>query len=301
MCCRHSWPVTLGSCGLGEVSLELSLVVRHGRTMSATQVTPPRLNLNLDNMEITTWGVELALKPIIRSISSLMNTNRKPKRKKGCSKRSRSLVMGVEMATANFVEKGEIIAQENRETEQDILRIVADIRAQGKCLVVCSKEFTLEPCSNVNRGKVVRAAQDLLSSVTRLLVLADMLDVRQLLVKVGEARTELDRMKTVDSQHKLMDWMRRLEISLGVLSHQAGLRQQELKDKQLRDQLGAARAVLRKKSALLFTSCNVSVRYPAIQSAAHNRDNIHRSVIYQAVSSLNFPLVRSSALTRSIN
>ena len=49
-----------------------------------------------------------------------------------------------------------------------------------------------------------------------------------------------------------------------------------MKDKRLREQLGAARAVLRRQSALLLTSCNVSVRYPDIDLARLNRDNIHR-------------------------
>ena len=243
------------------------------------QIVPPRIAWNLDNDQIKTWGVEMALKPIIRTISSLMNTDRKPKKRKGCSKRSRSLVMAVEVATANFVEKGEMIAQENLEARKDILAIVEDVRGDGRSLVISSREFAGDPCSTVKRGRVVKAAQDLMTSVTRLLILADMLDVHQLMIKVSLARSELGQMKKVGSQQQLMDWMRRLESSLRVLSYHAGLRQRELKERRLREELGAARAVLMRQSDLLLTSCNVSVRYPDLEMASSNRDKIHRSVV----------------------
>ena len=47
-----------------------------------------------------------------------------------------------------------------------------------------SQEFAEEPCSSMKRGAMVRAARALLSSVTRLLILADMVDVHLLLKKL---------------------------------------------------------------------------------------------------------------------
>ena len=117
---------------------------------------------------------------------------------------------------------------------------------------------------------MVRAAQTLVSSLTSLLILADMLDVHLLMMKVEAARQELERMREVVSQQDLMEWMRRLEAALAVL------RQRELKDSGLRSSLGAARSVLRRQTALLVTSCNVSVRYPDLVTARHNRDSLHR-------------------------
>ena len=121
-----------------------SQIVEHNGPPSTGQA---RLNYSMDSLNIKTWGVELAIKPIIRTITSLMNTERKPRRKKGCSKRSRSLVLAVEVATANFVEKGEIIAEENSEAKHDILTIVEDIRGHGHTLVLSAREFALDPCS----------------------------------------------------------------------------------------------------------------------------------------------------------
>ena len=44
-----------------------------------------------------------------------------------------------------------------------------------------SEEFAVDPCSSMKRGAMVRAARALLSAVTRLLILADMVDVHLLL------------------------------------------------------------------------------------------------------------------------
>ena len=46
---------------------------------------------------------------------------------------------------------------------------------------VAAREFADDPCSSMKRGNMVRAARNLLSAVTRLLILADMVDVHLLL------------------------------------------------------------------------------------------------------------------------
>ena len=46
---------------------------------------------------------------------------------------------------------------------------------------VASGEFASDPCSSMKRGAMVRAARALLSSVTRLLIIADMVDVHLML------------------------------------------------------------------------------------------------------------------------
>lgn len=53
--------------------------------------------------------------------------------------------------------------------------------AQGDTMSRAAREFAEDPCSSVKRGNMVRAARNLLSAVTRLLILADMVDVHRLL------------------------------------------------------------------------------------------------------------------------
>lgn len=51
-----------------------------------------------------------------------------------------------------------------------------------------AREFSEDPCSSVKRGNMVRAARNLLSAVTRLLILADMVDVHLLLKSLKVVR-----------------------------------------------------------------------------------------------------------------
>ena len=51
----------------------------------------------------------------------------------------------------------------------------------GDQMKAASQEFADDPCSSMKRGAMVRAARALLSSVARLLIVADMVDVHLLL------------------------------------------------------------------------------------------------------------------------
>lgn len=54
-----------------------------------------------------------------------------------------------------------------------------------------AREFAEDPCSSVKRGNMVRAARNLLSAITRLLILADMVDVHRLLKSLQVVSTVL--------------------------------------------------------------------------------------------------------------
>ena len=53
--------------------------------------------------------------------------------------------------------------------------------SSGETMSLAAREFADDPCSSVKRGNMVRSARNLLSAVTRLLILADMVDVHRLL------------------------------------------------------------------------------------------------------------------------
>ena len=53
-------------------------------------------------------------------------------------------------------------------------------------------------------GNMVRASRNLLSSVTRLLIMADMIDVHLLMKKLRRVEDDLEYLKTVSSQVTLI-------------------------------------------------------------------------------------------------
>ena len=67
-------------------------------------------------------------------------------------------------------------------------------------------------------------------------------------------------------------------ITCFILHVQAAKRQYELKDPAMRDNLAAARAVLKKHSMMLLTASKAYVRHPELAAAKANRDFVLRQV-----------------------
>ena len=140
-----------------------------------------------------------------------------------------------------------------------------------------SREFAEDPCSSVKRGAMVKAARNLLSAVTRLLILADMVDVDRLLRSLSGVQEELEKLRNCNHAD-LADTFRRFGSKTAHLISEAARRQAELKDARMRDDLAAARAVLKKNSMMLLTASKVLVRHPDLGAARENRDLILRQV-----------------------
>ncbi|CAG7819895.1 unnamed protein product [Allacma fusca] len=238
------------------------------------------------NLEIRTRSVELTLEPLVMQVTTLVNTKGPSKKKKGRSKRAHVLVAAVEKATENFIEKGEQIAHENPDIKQEMLAAVDEVRKTGEAMSLAAREFADDPCSSLKRGNMVRAARNLLSAVTRLLILADMVDVHLLLKSLRVVEDDLEKLKNASSQGELMDSIRAFGRNAAELMQAAAKRQQELKDPQLRDDLAAARALLKKHSTMLLTASKVYVRHPELAAAKANRDFVFRQVC-EAVNTIS--------------
>ncbi|XP_060576597.1 catenin alpha-like [Ruditapes philippinarum] len=232
------------------------------------------LNIKWDpkNLEIRTKSVEKTLEPLVTQVTTLVNQKGPSNKKKGRSKKGHVLAAAVQKATLNFVEKGEEIARENPDVKEDMLAAVDEVRKTGEAMGQASEEFAADPCSSMKRGAMVRAARALLSAVTRLLILADMVDVHLLLKSLRVVENDLDRIRNASSQQELMDSFKEFGKSVVELSERAAQRQADLKDPRRRDDLAASRATLKKSSMMLLTASKAYVRHPELAAARANRD-----------------------------
>jgi len=76
---------------------------------------------------------------------------------------------------------------------------------------------------------------------------------------------DLEKVRNASSQPELLESIRSFGRNAAELIAQAAKRQQELKDGQLRDDLAAARAVLKKHSTMLLTASKVNDSSKLIQ------------------------------------
>ncbi|XP_050544678.1 catenin alpha isoform X1 [Daktulosphaira vitifoliae] len=247
---------------------------------------PITLKWDPKNLEIRTMSVEKTLEPLVLQVTTLVNTKGTSRKKKGRSKRAHVLVAAVEKATENFIEVGEQIAYENPDIKQEMLAAVEEVRKTGDAMSIAAREFAEDPCASAKRSNMVRAARNLLSAVTRLLILADMVDVHLLLKSLRVVEDDLEKVKNASSQAELLDNIKVFGKSASELMSQAAKRQQELKDPQLRDDLAAARAILKKHSTMLLTASKVYVRHPELAAAKANRDFVLKQVC-EAVNTIS--------------
>ncbi|KAK3931570.1 Catenin alpha [Frankliniella fusca] len=255
-------------------------------TMTADQFGTITVKWDPKNLEIRTMSVEKTLEPLVLQVTTLVNTKGPSKKKKGRSKRALVLVAAVEKATENFIERGEMIAYENPDIKSEMLSAVEEVRKTGAAMSLAAREFADDPCSSLKRGNMVRAARNLLSAVTRLLILADMVDVHLLLKSLRVVEDDLEKVKNASSQKELVENITAFGRNASELMNQAAKRQQELKDPQLRDDLAAARAVLKKHSTMLLTASKVYVRHPELAAAKANRDYVFKQVC-EAVTTIS--------------
>ncbi|RWS14752.1 alpha-catenin-like protein [Dinothrombium tinctorium] len=251
-------------------------------------VVNSQLNMKWDpkHLEIKTRTVEKTLEPLVMQVTTLVNTKGPSKKKKGRSKRAHILVAAVEKATENFIIKGEEIANENPDIKPEMIAAVDEVKKTGEAMSKAAREFAEDPCSSSKRGNMVRAARNLLSAVTRLLILADMVDVHLLLKSLQVVEDDINSLRTAESQPQLLESFKRFGKNTADLINQAAKRQAELKDPRLRDDLAAARAVLKKNTMMLLTASKVYVRHPELSAARENRDFIFKQVC-EAVSTIS--------------
>ncbi|XP_061194610.1 catenin alpha-2-like isoform X4 [Saccostrea echinata] len=231
------------------------------------------------NLEIRTMSVEKTLEPLVTQVTTLVNQKSPSNKKKGRSKKAHVLSAAVQKATENFIARGEEIANENPDIRPDMMAAVDEVRKTGEVMRDASTEFAAEPCSLSKRGAMVRAARALLSAVTRLLILADMVDVHLLLKSLRMVEGDLDRVRNATSQQELMSSFKDLGESLVDLAQRAAQRQNDLKDPRRRDDLAAARAVLKKNSMMLLTTSKAYVRHPELAPAKSNRDYAYQQLV----------------------
>ncbi|XP_026830454.1 alpha-catulin-like [Ooceraea biroi] len=128
--------------------------------------------------------------------------------------------------------------------------------------------------SLADRGSVVRAARCLLGSVTKVLLLADIVVVNQLLHAKDKVARSLGRLESVSNFTEFVKAFSQFGGEMVELAHLTGDRQNDLKDERRRAQMAAARQVLERSTMMLLTSSKTCLRHPECPSAKENRDTV---------------------------
>ncbi|PAA91286.1 hypothetical protein BOX15_Mlig012233g1, partial [Macrostomum lignano] len=256
-----------------EALIQAAKMTMQSRTSTITSTTTSgHLKWDPKNLEIRTKSVERTLEPLVTQVTTLINFRAPSNRRKGRSKRAMVLVAAVQQATEDFIRKGQEIADENPDVRAEMLTAIEDVRRTGDDMYAASSEFAGEPCSASRRATMVRAARALLSAVTRLLILADMVDVYLLLRSLRIVETDLEHLRETSNQSDLTRCFESYGDHTVELNERACRRQVDLIDPRRRDEIAAARATLMRINPMLLTASKVYIRHPDLGSAVENRD-----------------------------
>ncbi|XP_064646308.1 alpha-catulin-like isoform X1 [Lineus longissimus] len=127
---------------------------------------------------------------------------------------------------------------------------------------------------------MVRAARILLSAVTKVLLLADRVVVKQLLIAKEKVAKSLNLIERVATFTDFVKAFSQFGNEMVDLAHLTGDRQNDLKSDKQRAEMGAARAVLEKNTVMLLTSCKCQLRHPECEAAKRNRDSVFTQMRY---------------------
>ncbi|XP_051474507.1 catenin alpha-3 isoform X5 [Apus apus] len=241
----------------------------------STKVPGIKLKIDPRDLQIQTFTVEKLLEPLIIQVTTLVNCPQNPSsKKKGRSKRACVLLASVEEATGNLLDKGEKIAKEAVVFKEQLHAALADVKKEGQALKVSAEAFTSDPCYLPKREAVVQAARALLTAVTRLLILADMVDVAYLLEHLTVVQRTFESLRNVSSKSDLQKTYQKFQKDLENLDYLAHKRQQDLKSSNQRDEIAAARASLKENSSLLHSICSACLEHSDVASLTASKDSI---------------------------
>nr|XP_056705322.1 catenin alpha-3 [Euleptes europaea] len=237
----------------------------------------PHMKMKIDpqHLEIQTHTLEKLLEPLIIQVTTLVNCPQNPSnKKKGRSKRACVILASVEDATWNLLDKGEKIAKDSPILTEELNAALHDVRKESEALKVTAKKFTDDPCYLPKREAVVQAARALLAAVTRLLILADMIDVSYLLQHLTTVQRTFLSLQNVSSKSELQRTYKNLQKELEKLDQLAYKRQQDLKSNYQRDDIAAARASLKENSSLLHSICSACLEHLDVTSLVASKDSV---------------------------
>ncbi|XP_074940577.1 alpha-catulin isoform X2 [Phalacrocorax aristotelis] len=235
-------------------------------------------------LEIRTRSVEQTLVPLVSQITTLINHKDKPKRSDKTLQAIQRVGQAVNLAVGRFVTVGEAIANENHELKEEMSVACIEARRAGETIAQLTDVASLDhPESDshitifTDKTGVVKAARLLLSSVTKVLVLADRIVIKQIITSRNKVLATMEQLEKVSSFQEFVQIFSQFGNEMVEFAHLTGDRQNDLKDEKKKARMAASRAVLEKCTMMLLTASKTCLRHPDCESARINKDGVfHR-------------------------
>uniref|UniRef100_A0A8C5JZK1 Alpha-catulin n=1 Tax=Jaculus jaculus TaxID=51337 RepID=A0A8C5JZK1_JACJA len=187
----------------------------------------------------------------------------------------------VNLAVGRFVKVGEAIANENWDLKEEINIACIEAKQAGETIAALTDVTNLshaEPHNQItvftDKTGVIKAARLLLSSVTKVLLLADRVVIKQIITSRNKVLATMERLEKVNSFQEFVQIFSQFGNEMVEFAHLTGDRQNDLKDEKKKARMAAARAVLEKGTMMLLTASKTCLRHPNCESAHKNKEGV---------------------------
>ncbi|XP_036185989.1 alpha-catulin isoform X1 [Myotis myotis] len=232
-------------------------------------------------LEIKTRSVEQTLLPLVSQITTLINHKDNTKKSDKTLQAIQRVGQAVNLAVGRFVKVGEAIANENWDLKEEITIACIEAKQAGETIAALTDVSTPNrPESGgqitifTDKTGVIKAARLLLSSVTKVLLLADRVVIKQIITSRNKVLATMERLEKVNSFQEFVQIFSQFGNEMVEFAHLTGDRQNDLKDEKKKAKMAAARAVLEKCTMMLLTASKTCLRHPNCESAHKNKEGV---------------------------
>nr|XP_021483831.1 alpha-catulin isoform X3 [Meriones unguiculatus] len=187
----------------------------------------------------------------------------------------------VNVAVGRFVKVGEAIANENWDLKEEITIACIEAKQAGETIAALTDVAKLNHVESegqitilTDKTGVVQAARLLLSSVTKVLLLADRVVIKQIVTSRNKILATMERLEKVQSFQEFVQIFSQFGNEMVEFAHLTGDRQNDLKDEKKKARMAVARTVLEKGTMMLLTASKTCLRHPSCDSAHKNKEGV---------------------------
>uniref|UniRef100_A0AAZ3PLU6 Uncharacterized protein n=1 Tax=Oncorhynchus tshawytscha TaxID=74940 RepID=A0AAZ3PLU6_ONCTS len=188
---------------------------------------------NFDSgLEIKTRSVEQTLVPLVSQITTLINHKDKPNKSERTQQAIQRVGQAVSVAVGRFVGVGEAIAVENEELKEEMGMACFEARRAGDAIAkLTDVGMLVAPLVDgrktvfSNKTGMVKAARMLLSSVTKVLVLADRIVIKQIITSRNKVLVTLEQLERVSTFQEFVQIFSQFGNQMVEFAHLTGDRQ----------------------------------------------------------------------------
>ncbi|EDV22694.1 uncharacterized protein TRIADDRAFT_28149 [Trichoplax adhaerens] len=194
----------------------------------------------------------------------------KASRQTGHSKEADDLIKLVHLAINELIEHGQIVANDNPKIADRVYQAYEELHDAGSCLLAATESFVHEPSSQIKRSALLKAVFNLYPILNKLLSIADMVDISNLVKMLHELEDHLQLVLDSRDENSLDQNLDNFAYHLDQVDDAVKRRQFDLKDEDKKDQLSAARANLLTASQLLNVVSKTHFKYENLPPAKAN-------------------------------